>query len=62
MATKPKIRLRYPLPYTSDQRPAWETAAATCGKTLSEWISATCDAEAKKATHVPMVKREGRRG
>lgn len=53
---------RYPLRHDDDQRAAWDAAAATCGLSLQQWIAATLDAEAKKATHVPMIKREGRRG
>lgn len=69
-ATKSKIGrptsdagpVRYPLRHKADQRAAWELAAATCGLSLQQWIASTLDAEAKKATHVPMIKREGRRG
>jgi hypothetical protein len=53
---------RYPLRHDDDQRSAWAQAAATCGLSLPEWIRATLDGEARKATHVPMIKREGRRG
>ncbi len=43
------------------QKAAWETAAATSGLPLPEWIRETLDAEAKVATHVPMIKRRSAR-
>lgn len=73
MATPPKkpgpgrpksdLEERYQLRHESpEQRAAWEAAAATCGLTLAQWINRALDAEAARATHVPMIKREGRRG
>lgn len=53
---------RYPIRFTEEQRAAWTAAAATCGMSLQAWITSALDGEAAKATHVPMVKREGRRG
>lgn len=53
---------RYQVRHDDAQRDAWALAAATCGMALPEWIRATLDGEAAKATHVPMIKREGRRG
>jgi hypothetical protein len=40
----------------------WDVAAATCGMTLPQWMRATLDAEAKVATHVPIMKRRAVRG
>lgn len=43
-----------------DQEEVWRSAAATCGMQLADWIRATLDAEAKKAHHVPLLKRSAR--
>lgn len=53
---------RLPVRHTPDQRAEWSAAAASCGLPLQDWIRATLAHEAKRATHVPMVKRDGRRG
>jgi uncharacterized protein (DUF1778 family) len=55
-------RERYPLRHDPEDRIMFDAAAATCGMALSEWILRTLRAEARKATHVPMLKRAGRRG
>ena len=55
-------RRRYPLRHDDADRAAFDQAAATCGLSLQEWALATLQAEARRATHVPMIKREGRRG
>lgn len=54
-----RIPIRY---HDEDERAAWLAAAATCGLSFQAWALATLNAEAAKATHVPMIKREGRRG
>lgn len=54
--------LRYAIRHDFGDRQTFELAAATCGMSLNAWILATLRAEASKATHVPMAKREGRRG
>ena len=43
------------------QLEAWKLAAATCGMTWQDWLRATLDAEAVRATHVPLVKRKAAR-
>lgn len=53
---------RYQLRHFDDELPRWRVAAASCGKTLPDWIQETLNAEAARATHVAMLKREGRRG
>lgn len=50
---------RYPVRHADDQKAKWQAAAATCGMTLQDWCRATLDAEAARAHHVPMIKREG---
>lgn len=50
---------RYPIRRHDEQEQAWRVAAATCGISLQDWIRSTLDAEAKRATHIPQLKREG---
>ena len=40
-----------------DQEEVWRAAAATCGLSLPEWARVALDAEAARATHVPILKR-----
>lgn len=48
---------RFMLRHHEEQMVVWRNAAATSGLTLPEWMRQTLDAEARKATHVPIVKR-----
>lgn len=54
---------RYAVRHDDARLAAWKAAAATCGVDLQTWIRLTLDAEARKATHVPLVQRKAvRRG
>lgn len=48
---------RFMLRHHEEQMVVWRNAATTSGLTLPEWMRQTLDAEARKATHVPIVKR-----
>lgn len=53
---------RYAVRHDAPRLEAWKRAAATCGMPLQDWIRATLDAEARRATHVQIIRRGGSRG